>query len=90
MSSLKSKHRHMNVGSDCTEISKVCSLHVARLFLEDGGATPGERVHVGRDGVDGHMAGPGCFLDGMVVPQAERWRVRAGRSCERRTENMMQ
>ena len=55
----------------CTKISKVRSLHVARLFLEDGGATAGKGVHVGRDGVDGHMAGPGSFLDGMVVPQSK-------------------
>lgn len=54
----------------CTEIAKVCSLHVAWLFLEDGGATAGEGVHVGRDGVDGHMAWPRSFLDGMVVPQS--------------------
>lgn len=54
-----------------TKISKVCGLHVARLFLEDGGATAGKGVHVGRDGVDGHMAGPGSFLDGMVVPQSK-------------------
>lgn len=54
----------------CTKISKVCSLHVARLLLEDGGATAGKRVHVGGDGVDGNMAGPGSFLDCMVVPQS--------------------
>lgn len=48
----------------------MCSLHVARLLLEDGGAAAGERVHVGGDGVDGHVAGPGRLLDGMVVPQA--------------------
>lgn len=40
------------------------------LFLEDGGATAGKGVHVGRDGVDGHMAGPGSLLDGMVVPRS--------------------
>lgn len=54
-----------------TEISKVRSLHVARLFLEDGGAAAGKGVHVGGDGVDGHMAGPGGFLDGIVVPQSK-------------------
>lgn len=45
-------------------------LHVTRLFLEDGGATAGEGVHVGRDGVDGHVAGPGSILDGIVVPRS--------------------
>lgn len=45
-------------------------LHVTRLLLEDGGAAAGEGVHVGRDGVDGHMAGPGGFLDGSVVPRS--------------------
>lgn len=47
------------------------SFHVAGLLLEDGRATAGEGVHVGRDGADGHMAGPRSFLDGMVVLQ---WR----------------
>lgn len=60
----------MHESSLCTQISEVRGLHVARLFLEDGGAAASEGVHVGRDGVDGHMAGPCCFLDGMVVPQS--------------------
>lgn len=54
----------------CTKVAKVCSLHVTRLFLENSGPTAGKGVHVGRDGVDGHMAGPCSFLDGMVVPQS--------------------
>lgn len=49
----------------------MCSLHVARLFLEDGGAAAGKRVHVGGDGVDGHMARPGSLLDGIMVPQSK-------------------
>lgn len=64
----------------------MCCLHVAWLFLEDGGSTAGKRVHVGRDGTDGHVAGPRSFLDGIVVPRCECWRVRADRTCER-TEN---
>lgn len=71
----------------CTQISKVCRLHVTWLLLEDGGATAGKGVHVGRDGVDGHMAGPGSFLNGMVIPHSSWWRVRAGCSCEWVTEN---
>lgn len=51
-----------------TEISKVRCFHVARLLLEDGGTTTGEGVHVGRDGADGHVAGPSGFLDCMMVP----------------------
>lgn len=43
---------------------------MARLFFEDGGAPPGEGVHVGGDGIDGHMAGSRGLLDGMVVPQS--------------------
>lgn len=46
-------------------------LHVTRLFLEDGGATAGKGIHVGGNSVDGHMAGPGRFLDGIVVPPCE-------------------
>ena len=45
-------------------------LHVAGLLLEDSGASAGERVHVGGDGVDGHMAGTCSLLDGVLVPQA--------------------
>ena len=54
-------------------------LHVAGLLLEDGGAAAGEGVHVGGDGVDGHMAGSRGLLDGVLVPHApQRRRVRAG------------
>lgn len=74
--------------SFCTEISKVRRFHVARLLLEDGGATTGKGVHVGRDGVDGHVARPSSFLDGMVVPHS--WRLRAGWSCEQRMKERKQ
>lgn len=53
-----------------TQIPKVCSLHVAGLFLEDGRASAGEGVHVCRDGVDCHMAGTRHLQDGMVVTEA--------------------
>lgn len=43
-------------------------LHVAGLLLEDGRAAAGERVHVGRDGADGDVAGTGRLQDGMVIP----------------------
>lgn len=74
--------------SFCTKISKVRRFHVARLLLEDGGATAGKGVHVGRDGADGHVARPSSFLDGMVVPQS--WRLRAGWSCEHKMKERKQ
>lgn len=51
-----------------TQVSEVGCLHMAGLLFEDGRAATRERVHVGRDGADGHVARPGCLQDGMVVP----------------------
>lgn len=62
----------------------MCSLHVDGLFLEDCCASAGKGVHVGRDGIDSHMAGPRCLQDGMMVPEAQggglgaHWGYRGG------------
>ena len=69
-----------------TEIPEVFSLHMAWLLLENGCAPTGKRVHVGGDGVDGHVAGPSRFLDGMVVPGAWRRGVGTGWRCEDGTD----
>lgn len=52
-----------------TQVSKVCCLHVTGLLLEDCCAATGKRVHVGRDGTNGHMAGTSRLQDGMVIPR---------------------
>lgn len=57
-----------------TEVSEVGCLHVTGLLFEDGCAATRERVHVSRDGADGHMTRAGRLQDRMVIP----WR-RVGR-----------
>lgn len=53
--------------SERTQVSEVGCLHVARLLFEDGRAAARERVHVSRDGADGHVARAGRLQDGMVI-----------------------
>lgn len=50
-----------------TQVSEVGCLHVAGLLFEDGCAATCERVHVSRDGADGHVARAGRLQDGMVI-----------------------
>lgn len=52
-----------------TQVSEVGCLHVAGLLFKDGSAATRERVHVCRDGADGHVAWAGRVQDGMMIPR---------------------